>query len=292
MANIFFEPGRQRAAKVHDLFARIAPRYDLLNDLQSFGLHRYWKRRLVRLAGAQPGDLALDLCCGTGDIALALARRGADVTGLDFSEEMLEVAKRKSEARNPKPEGNPKAEIRRPKPGVHSPQSTIRDPEFTNPPIHQSITPVPHHSTTPPLHHSGVPEFIRGDAQQIPFPESSFDIVTIGYGLRNLAGMETGLREMRRVAKPGGRLLVLDFGKPDNALWRGIYFSYLRLFVPLLGLIFCGSASAYAYILESLKHYPAQRGVAAKMREMGLVNVRIISLLGGVMSINYAEKAK
>jgi demethylmenaquinone methyltransferase/2-methoxy-6-polyprenyl-1,4-benzoquinol methylase len=237
MANIFFEPGRHRAAKVRDLFARIALRYDLLNDLQSFGLHRYWKRRLVRLAGARSGVLALDVCCGTGDIALALARQGAVVTGLDFSEEMLAVAKEKSKGRPAATERqrgeNPKAENLR---------------------------------------------FVHGDAQQLPFPDGSFDIVTIGYGLRNLADMEIGLREMQRVAKP------------DNPMWRSLYFGYLRLFVPLLGLVFCGSASAYAYILESLKHYPAQQGVAARMRELGLTNVRIVQFLGGVMSINYAEK--
>ena len=112
----------------------------------------------------------------------------------------------------------------------------------------------------------------------------------MGYGLRNLAHWETGLQEMRRVANDGGRLVVLDFGKPDNALWRRLYFAYLRLFVPCLGRVFCGSAAAYAYILESLQHYPAQHGVAAKMRDMSLVNVQIVSLLGGVMTINYGEK--
>ena len=238
MANTFYEPGSQRAARVNDLFAGIAPRYDLINDVQSFGLHRLWKRRLVRLANPQAGEAALDLCCGTGDIALALARCGANVTGLDFSEPMLKVARLK----------NSKFQV---------PSS----------------------------------KFIQGDAQQIPFPDHSFAIVTVGYGLRNLASFETGLREMQRVARPGGRLLVLDFGKPDNVLWRALYFGYLKLFVPLLGRIFCGNPAAYAYILESLKHYPAQRGVAETMRKLGLKNVRIINLLGGVMSINYAEKA-
>ena len=114
--------------------------------------------------------------------------------------------------------------------------------------------------------------------------------MTVGYGLRNLADWKTGLGEMQRVAKPGGRLVVLDFGKPDNALWRGLYFGYLRLFVPCLGRIFCGNASAYRYILESLKHYPAQKGVATQMRELGLVEMQIINLLGGIMSINYGEK--
>ena len=86
-------------------------------------------------------------------------------------------------------------------------------------------------------------------------------------------------------------MLVLDFGRPRNPVWRLLYFCYLRSLVPLLGLAFAGNASAYAYILESLKHYPAQEGVAARMRKLGLVNVRIINLLGGAMSINYGEKA-
>jgi ubiquinone/menaquinone biosynthesis methyltransferase len=251
MANEFFDPGDQRAAKVAALFARIAPRYDLLNDLQSFGLHRYWKRRLVRLSGAGPGRRALDVCCGTGDLALAMARRGAEVVGLDFSQEMLDRAQSKVQGPEPKARDS------------GHPPSALRTPHF-----------------------------VRGDAQRLPFPDNSFDIVTVGYGLRNLAAWQAGLDEMHRVAKPGGRLLVLDFGKPDNRLWRALYFGYLRLFVPVLGKVFCGNAAAYAYILESLQHYPAQRGVAARMGELGLANVRIIHLLGGVMSINYGEKGR
>ena len=244
MSNAFYTSGEQRAAKVNDLFAAIARRYDLLNDLQSFGLHRRWKRRVVELAAVQSGNRALDLCCGTGDIAFALARHGAEVTGLDFSQAMLEIA----EARRRK---NFKSQI-----------SNLKSN----------------------------PQFIQGDAQQIPFPDASFDIVTVGYGLRNLTRWEKGLDEMHRVARPGARLVVLDFGKPANALWRAIYFGHLRCSVPLIGRLFCGNADAYAYILESLKHYPAQLAVAAKMRELKLVNVRVINLLGGAMAINYGEQ--
>ena len=256
MSNFFYAPGEPRASKVNDLFAAIARRYDLLNDLQSFGLHRRWKRRVAALAAATAGARALDLCCGTGDIAFALAQRGAETTGLDFSEKMLEVAvarSRKSEVRNRRSEVGIK---------IRPPTSDFR----------------------PPI-------FIQGDAQQIPFPDNSFDIVTVGYGLRNLARWERGLDEMYRVARSGARLIVLDFGKPPNALWRKIYFTHLKISVPLIGWLFCGNARAYAYILESLKHYPAQLAVAEKMRALKLANVRVINLLGGAMAINYGEKA-
>jgi len=239
VSNEFYVPGDQRAAKVNDLFARIARRYDFLNDLQSFGLHRSWKRQVVDLAQIKPGNRALDLCCGTGDITFALAKRGADATGLDFSPQMLEVAAQRQQA------------------GAKAPNL----------------------------------RFIQGDAQQLPYPDKSFDIVTVGYGLRNLTSWERGVDEMHRVAKPGARLIVLDFGKPPNALWRAIYFTHLQLSVPLIGLLFCGNAQAYAYILESLKHYPAQLAVADKMRALNLKNIRVINLLGGAMAINYGEKA-
>lgn len=260
MANRFYEPGERRAARVADLFAKIATRYDWINDLQSFGLHRLWKRRLLRLANPQPGEHGLDLCCGTGDIAFALARAGADVVGLDFSGPMLSVAEQR--------------------------QSKIQNSKFKA--RRRADTPMGSESHPPSsiLH----PRFLHGDAMHIPFSDASFDIVAIGYGLRNLASWEAGLREMVRVARPAGRLLVLDFGKPDNAAWRALYFAYLRWFVPVLGKVFCGDAEAYRYILESLKHYPAQRGVADKMREIGCADVRIVNLLGGVMSINYGRK--
>ena len=239
MGNEFYSPGEKRAEQVNRLFATVATRYDLINDVQSFGLHRWWKKKLLRMAAVKPGAHALDLCCGTGDIAFSLAAAGAQVIGLDFSGPMLAVAQSRSVQEKAAPEN---------------------------------------------------PKFILGDAQRTSFPDNNFDIVTVGYGLRNLASLETGLREMVRVAKPGGRLLVLDFGKPDNAIWRAIYFGYLRLCVPLFGLIFCGKASAYSYILESLKHYPAQRGVETKMRELGLINVQVENPLGGAMGINYGEK--
>lgn len=237
MGNQYYLPGQGRAAGVEDLFGRIAHRYDLINDLQSLGLHRIWKRRLITLARVQAGERAVDLCCGTGDIAFRLAARGAEVFGLDFSAPMLQAAV----ARGQK--------------------------------LGSSV------------------QFMRGDAQCLPFEAAQFDAVTVAYGLRNLTRWEQGLAEMHRVAKPGGRLVVLDFGKPDCPSWRWIYFQYLRWLVPLFGRVFCGNSAAYAYILESLQHFPAQHGVAAQMQALQCQEIKTYNLLGGIMGLNFGIKS-
>jgi demethylmenaquinone methyltransferase/2-methoxy-6-polyprenyl-1,4-benzoquinol methylase len=241
VSNKYYKTGKERAALVGTLFGALAPRYDLINDLQSLGLHRRWKNLLVAMAEVKPGQKALDLCCGTGDIAFALQRAGAEVVGLDFSSAMLEVARARAQKLAVKP-------------------------------------------GSPPL------EFKTGDVLHIPYGPSTFDIVSIGYGLRNLESWERGLEEMVRVTRPGGRLLVLDFGKPENWLWQRLFFFYLRRVVPLLGSILCRDAAALAYIHESLQAYPAQRGVAEKMRTLGCREVEVRNLLGGAMSIHSCVK--
>jgi demethylmenaquinone methyltransferase/2-methoxy-6-polyprenyl-1,4-benzoquinol methylase len=227
---------------VGDLFAAVAPRYDLINDLQSLGMHRIWKRRLVTQAALGPGQRALDVCCGTGDVAFGLAARGAEVVGFDFSHPMLAVAAERA-AQTPLPPG------------------------------------------------SGTVRFQQGDALDLPFPDRSFDVVTISYGLRNLADFHRGLRELTRVLKPGGRLLVLDFGKPDFLPWRWVYFQYLERICPLFGRIFCGDADTHGYILDSLKAYPAQHGVDAALKELGYAETRIEGFLGGTMTLNLGRKS-
>jgi demethylmenaquinone methyltransferase/2-methoxy-6-polyprenyl-1,4-benzoquinol methylase len=237
MPNQFYVDGEQRAARVNDLFGAIAARYDLINDLQSFGLHRLWKRRLLQLSAIRADELALDLCCGTGDISHALASAGARVVGLDFNDRMLALAQQR-----------------------------------------------------------GAREHVRGlqlvcaDALRLPFPDRQFDLITVSYGLRNLADLEQALREMWRALKPAGRLVSLDFGKPANLLWRSLYFSYLKFCVPVFGRLFCGDPAPYAYILESLKHYPGQSAVAGAMRSLNFHDVKIVNLLGGIMGINSGKK--
>ena len=234
MAEGYFSSDATCAERVRALFDTIAPRYDLINDLQSLWLHRRWKKRLVTLANLRPDQRALDLCCGTGDIAFALADSGADVVGLDFSKPMLDQAIR-------------------------------RNCDLT-------VT------------------FREGDALETGLPDEHFDCTTIAFGLRNLASFENGLREMHRVTKPGGKLLVLDFGKPGFGPWRWIYFRYLKWIVPCFGRIFCSDAPAYAYIHESLENYPAQAGVEKEMRELGCKQTAIHRILGSAMTINVGVK--
>lgn len=232
MASKYYVEGAGRTAKVEDLFAVVAPRYDVINDLQSLGMHRVWKRRLVAAAAPRSGDVALDLCCGTGDVAFALAARGAIVTGIDFSPAMLAVARRR--------------------PGC------------------------------PPV------TFLQGDAMALPVADASVDVVTVAYGLRNVADVGRALLEWRRVLRPGGRLVVLEFGKPPHPAWRWLYFQYLRWVVPVFGRLFCGDADTHGYILESLVRYPGQRGIDERLRALGFRESRVVDLMGGAMSLNVA----
>ena len=238
--NRYYVPGEERSGKVRLLFSRIAGRYDLVNDLMSVGMHRRWKRRLARSASPRPGEEALDICCGTGDVARALvaAVKGGDlkVTGLDFTEEMLRVARRLT------PAGTP-------------------------------IT------------------FQQGDALAPPFADARFDLVTVAYGLRNLADLDQGLREALRVLRPGGRLVSLEFGRPRNPILRWIYLGYLRLALPLFGFLFFADAQTYGYIFATVSQFPGQQELAERMRAAGFASVRVQDLMGGVMGICVAEKS-
>ncbi|MCX7824658.1 MAG: class I SAM-dependent methyltransferase [Verrucomicrobiae bacterium] len=239
MPNKFLSHNERRAPKVRELFTTLAPRYDLANDIQSFGLHRRWKQRVAALAtaGARPGWRVLDLCCGTGDLTFAARRGGATlVVGLDFTEAMLRVAARR------------------------------RAPN------------------------DGGARFVLGDALRLPFADASFDAVTVGYGLRNVADIEASLREMLRVLRPGGRMVILDFGKPDNRLGRACYLGWLRATMPLMGWLFHRDPDTYRYIIASLETFPAQRGMESMMRRAGMVAVRVHNLLLGTMAINYGER--
>jgi demethylmenaquinone methyltransferase/2-methoxy-6-polyprenyl-1,4-benzoquinol methylase len=238
VTNKYLSYDAERAPKVRAMFSRLAKRYDLVNDIMSFGLHRVWKRQAVRLAlaGTRGDPRLLDLCCGSGDLCfLAKAFGAGAVTGADFTMPMLEVALHRRRREGP------------------------------------------------------ACRFVQADALRLPFPDASFDALTIAYGLRNIADLPAALSEMRRVLAPGGRAVVLDFGKPDNPVTNALYRGYLRTIMPAIGRIFHGDPETYLYIPDSLERFPAQRGVATMMREAGFANVRYESRLFGAMGVNVGE---
>ncbi len=258
--NKYLSHGPDRASRVREMFSRVAWRYDLVNDVMSFGLHRGWKRQTVdiALAGtAGKSPRVLDLCCGSGDLCFLEERRGAGtVVGTDFTMPMLAVARRRQRESASRSSGREDGR-RGPQPGREGGRRG--------------------------------PQFVQADALSLPFPDASFDAITISYGLRNIADLPVALAEMRRVLAPGGRAVVLDFGKPDNWVVAALYRAFLRATMPVIGWLFHGDPETYLYIPASLQQFPAQRGVKALMREAGFSRVRYENRLLGTMGINVGE---
>ena len=224
-----------KAPYVRRLFHTIADRYDLITGLLSFGRDRRWKAALVALADARPGTRALDLAAGTGDIAFALAARGARVAALDITHRMLEIASAKRPA-------------------------------------------------------SARVAFVTGDMMSLPFEDGAFDLVTTGYGIRNVPEIEPALAEIRRVLRPGGLLLSLDFDRPSSVVVRAVYLGYLTVVGSALGWVLHRDPDTYRYIPESIRRYPGAAGVAAMLTRAGFADSRVVPLLGGLMAINTAER--
>jgi ubiquinone/menaquinone biosynthesis methyltransferase len=224
---------------VRTLFATIADRYDFITVALSYGQDRRWKRRLVALAAPTPGARALDLATGTGDIAFALAARGARVVGLDITLRMIELARAKQDG---------VAVARRLQPSA----------------------------------------FVQGDMLALPFPAASFDIVTTGYGLRNVPNLTIAIDEIGRVLAPGGQVLSLDFNRPANGLVRAVYLAYLTLVGATLGWVLHRDPDTYRYIPASIRQYPGADAVARMFEARGFSRVRCYPVLGGLMAIHHA----
>jgi demethylmenaquinone methyltransferase/2-methoxy-6-polyprenyl-1,4-benzoquinol methylase len=225
-----YEAGQLAADEVRGMFDRIAPVYDAMNRTMTAGLDRRW-RRITAEAIVKPGDDVLDACCGTGDLAIAAARCGAQVTGLDFSGRMLERAQRKA-------------------------------PEL---------------------------KWVRGDVLAMPFAVGSFDGVTVGFGVRNVADLAVALVELRRVLRPGGRLAILEITRP-----RGVLAPFYRFWfdgvVPLLGKVLPGGR-AYTYLPASVRRFPGPEELADLIVRAGFRDVDVRPFAGGIVALHTATAA-
>ena len=240
LAAAFTSP-EQKRRHVRRLFSTIADRYDLITVVLSGGRDRAWKRRLIREGGVQRGDHVVDLACGTGDIAWLAARAGANVTGLDITLRMIELARHKAVIES-----------------AGGRTSVVR--------------------------------FAVADMMSLPLPDASADVVTTGYGLRNVPELGGAIGEIRRVLRPGGRLVSLDFNRPRAAVIRWPYLAYLTVVGSALGWVLHRDPDTYRYIPESLRRYPGADGVAAMLRDRGFADVRVVPILRGLLTIHVATR--
>ena len=229
-------PADQKAGRVRAVFDSVADNYDLMNDLMSGGMHRLWKRFTLSQTGLKPGQRALDVAGGTGDLAAGLARQ-VGPSGLvvlsDINREML--------ARG---------------------RDRLLDEGF-----------------------AGNAGFVQADAERLPFAEASFDCITIGFGLRNVTDKPAALASMRRVLRPGGQLLVLEFSHPAAGL-RPLYDLYSFRVLPAMGRLVARDADSYRYLAESIRMFPDQPTLAGMMREAGFDGCRWHNLTGGIVAVH------
>jgi demethylmenaquinone methyltransferase/2-methoxy-6-polyprenyl-1,4-benzoquinol methylase len=241
--------GAEKAPLVRGIFDRVATHYDLMNDLMSGGIHRLWKAEMIALLKPRPGQRLIDVAGGTGDIALRALRRLGPEGGL------VEAAA-----------GAGRAVV------CDSNERMLEIGRARA--LDRGIL-------------AGI-EWLVADAERLPFAERSFDLYTIGFGLRNVTRIEAALAEARRVLKPGGRFLCLEFTPSVTPLLQPLYDWYSFLVVPLLGQIVAGDREAYTYLVESIRGFPRQSELAEMIAAAGLGQVRYRNLTGGIAALHSA----
>ena len=231
----------EKASLVRDVFDSVATRYDLMNDLMSFGVHRLWKRFAIELAGVRPGQRVLDLASGTGD----LADRLADLVGpdgqvlmTDINAAMLAVGRDRMIDRG----------------------------------------------------HAGNLAYAQVNAENLPFPDDCFDLITIAFGLRNVTDKPRALRAMQRVLKPGGRALILEFSRPVNRPLERLYDLYSFNILPRMGQVVAKDADSYRYLAESIRMHPDQAALTGLLEEAGFERCDVHNLTGGIVAVHRGFK--
>lgn len=230
----------ERTEFIRSMFDQIATRYDLINDLLSFGIHRTWLKKAVALAGLDSNSFVVDFATGTGKFAFEFAKRNPSITivGLDFSEKMLEIAQNRS------------------------------------------------------IQHGYQIKFIQADALRTPFPDNTFDVATISYGIRNVRSIEECLQEMARVLKPNGKIIIVEFGTPKRWL-KPIYRIYENLFIIPFGGLLSGDYKAYKYLIHSSRAFPSGENFLDILRKTNLFEDEVaIPLSFGIAYLYLAKVSK
>ncbi|MFB2726589.1 bifunctional demethylmenaquinone methyltransferase/2-methoxy-6-polyprenyl-1,4-benzoquinol methylase UbiE [Shewanella mangrovisoli] len=231
----------KKADLVAGVFHSVAAKYDIMNDVMSFGIHRFWKRYTIEVSGARPGMKVLDLAGGTGDLTAKfshLVGEKGEVVLVDINDSMLKVGRTK-----------------------------LRDRGIV-----------------------GNVSYVQANAEALPFPDNHFDIITIAFGLRNVTDKDAALRSMNRVLKPGGKLLVLEFSKPQHELMRKVYDLYSFKVLPKMGEIITKDADSYEYLAESIRMHPDQETLKQMMVDAGFEQVDYTNMTDGIVALHRGYK--
>ena len=234
-----------QAHRVKNLFSVIARHYDFLNTLLSLKRDKSWRHETVKVSDVKQASKVLDVCTGTGELALAYSDKiGAEgfVIGSDFCFEMLVIGDRK---------------------------------------LQQPVGEVSNRTTN----------FLAADTLILPFLDNTFDVVSVGFGIRNVADLEMGIREMTRVAAPGGRVVILEFTQPTNPLFRSLYYFYFTKILPFVGnLISRNKDDAYGYLPRSVMKFPNCDALKTVMEQCGLTDVQYYRKTFGIVAIHVGKK--
>ena len=234
-------PVEDKAGRVEQVFDSVARRYDIMNDLMSMGIHRFWKRVVMERSSVRRGHTVLDLAGGTGDLTAKFVERVGPtgrVVLADINASMLQVGRDRLMDRG----------------------------------IGAQV------------------EIVQADAQALPFPDNTFDCITIAFGLRNVTDKDAALASMTRVLNPGGRLLILEFSKPVNAVFEKVYDQYSFHVLPRIGKWVANDADSYRYLAESIRMHPDQPTLKAMMENAGLERVEYTNMTGGVVALHRGIK--
>ncbi|MCT8864320.1 bifunctional demethylmenaquinone methyltransferase/2-methoxy-6-polyprenyl-1,4-benzoquinol methylase UbiE [Shewanella xiamenensis] len=231
----------KKADLVAGVFHSVAAKYDIMNDVMSFGIHRFWKRYTIEVSGARPGMKVLDLAGGTGDLTAKFSHLVGDkgeVVLADINDSMLKVGRTK-----------------------------LRDKGIVN-----NVS------------------YVQANAEALPFPDNHFDIITIAFGLRNVTDKDAALRSMNRVLKPGGKLLVLEFSKPQHEIMRKVYDLYSFKVLPKMGELITKDADSYEYLAESIRMHPDQDTLKQMMVDAGFEQVDYTNMTDGIVALHRGYK--
>ncbi|MCU8030551.1 bifunctional demethylmenaquinone methyltransferase/2-methoxy-6-polyprenyl-1,4-benzoquinol methylase UbiE [Shewanella sp. SM73] len=231
----------KKAELVAGVFHSVAAKYDIMNDVMSFGIHRFWKRYTIEVSGARPGMKVLDLAGGTGDLTAKFSHLVGDkgeVVLADINDSMLKVGRTK-----------------------------LRGKGIVN-----NVS------------------YVQANAEALPFPDNHFDIITIAFGLRNVTDKDAALRSMNRVLKPGGKLLVLEFSKPQHEIMRKVYDLYSFKVLPKMGELITKDADSYEYLAESIRMHPDQDTLKQMMVDAGFEQVDYTNMTDGIVALHRGYK--